>query len=304
MLYEPISPSWEGNISLPDGRDRFVKRYGEGPEALVCLHDGPGGDHRLCEPLAAIADDEVQVVLYDQLGGGRSERPGPEHRWSIEQFVDELEWLVGALGLPRVHLLGQWWGGIVALELALRRPDLVKSLTLCNSIASAHTLAAGCEAMIAAAPEQLGEALREGRPFDPEDDSAVGQELQSLYASRIRRSHPFDLERSRREFVEQLVPLLSDFGPAYEALWGTNDFIATGPIRDWDVSDRLAEIAAPTLVVSGAHDVVWLDCGREIVEGVGEAEWLILGQSSHFPLFEGDAGALRSAIHGFVSAPV
>ena len=76
-----------------------------------------------------------------------------------------------------------------------------------------------------------------------------------LYARHLRRSTPFEIERSIREFQEIMVPLM-DLGPAYFEMWGPHEFLLTGTLADWDVTDRLGEIEAPALIVCGWYDEV------------------------------------------------
>lgn len=124
----------EGFIEVPGGRV-WYRRVGKGGIPLLCLHGGPGFTHYYLESLEALADRR-QVVFYDQLGCGRSDRPDDLTLWTVERFVEELAVVRGALGLTRLHLLGSSWGGMLAMQYVLdRRPELV-SLILCGSPAS------------------------------------------------------------------------------------------------------------------------------------------------------------------------
>src|SRR5688500_5534687 len=106
---------------------------------LLLLHGGPGAPSAYLEPLDDLAagSEGRPVVRYDQVGCGRSDRPTDPSLWRIETFVEELAAVRQQLGLERVHLLGQSWGGMLALEYLLTKPDGVASLTLSNSLASA-----------------------------------------------------------------------------------------------------------------------------------------------------------------------
>ena len=76
------------------------------------------------------------MLLYDQLGSGRSDRPDDSTLWVVPRFVEELETVRTKLALGRVHLMGQSWGGFLALQYALDHPQGVKSLVLSNTAAS------------------------------------------------------------------------------------------------------------------------------------------------------------------------
>ena len=289
-------------VRLDDGYERFVTRSGDGPEVLLCQHGGPGADMRTLLPLRQLAGEQVEVVLYDQLGGGRSSRPDRDELWTVASFVAEFAQLVEALELGAVHLLGQSWGGMLALECALAHPDKVKSLVLCDTMASTRSAVEGYAELLAAAPPAAREAVAAGHPFEPGDESAAGSALLDLYATHCRRCYPFDLERSRREFVAEILPLLDDIGPAYEAMWGPSEFSPSGNLVGWDVIDRLGEIEVPVLLSCGAYDELTPEqCHRPIADGLRDVRWLILGNSSHATFFEHEADLLLAAIRAFVT---
>ena len=301
VTWEPVEPpAWEGTVELADGYGRHVERFGAGEETLVCLHGGPGANLRTFYPLTRLARDGVQVVLYDQLGGGRSARPDHDDLFTVEHFVWELEALVAALGLGRVHLLGQSWGGMLTLECGINCPQLLKTLFICDTAASVRAAAAGYAQVLEAVPAGLREAVLETHELDAE--TPASRALLELYASRVRRAFPFDLERSCREFLDRVMPLLEDLGRPYEVMWGPNEFNPTGPLREWDVSDRLAEIETPAVVLCGAHDEVVPSCSQEIAAGIAGAQCLILGQSSHMIFHEADAGLAMAAVDAFIRA--
>ena len=115
------------------------RRRGEptpGAFPLLCLHGGPGSSSAYHERLEGLADGR-QVVRYDQLGCGHSDRPDDDSLWTLELFVSEVQAVRDALGLDRVHLLGTSWGGMLAQEYALTQPEGLESLVLSSTLASA-----------------------------------------------------------------------------------------------------------------------------------------------------------------------
>ena len=108
----------EGFIEVPGGKV-WYRVVGEGEQTpLLILHGGPGGRSCSFSGLGALGD-ERPVVFYDQLGGGRSERPEDDSLWRIERFVTELATVRSALDLDRVHILGHSWGSMLAAEYLL-----------------------------------------------------------------------------------------------------------------------------------------------------------------------------------------
>ena len=124
----------DGRLAIDEaGHEIYYRLFGEGPETLVGLHGGPGSHHLGIERLGEVADDSLQVLLYDQLGSGKSDVPDDPSLWTVPRFVEELETVRTKLRLGRVHLYGQSWGGMLALQYALDHPAGVKSLVLSNT---------------------------------------------------------------------------------------------------------------------------------------------------------------------------
>jgi len=161
----------EGFVEVPAGRVWYgIAGEGNGVP-LLTLHGGPGAGHDYLEPLEGLGN-ERPVVFYDQLGCGKSEIPDDERLWRVERFVEEVGAVRKALGLERVHLLGQSWGGMLAIEYALTRPPGVVSLVLANTTASIEEFASEARRLIAELPGDAAETIErceaEGKTDSPE----------------------------------------------------------------------------------------------------------------------------------------
>jgi proline-specific peptidase len=135
----PEMPTEQGQVALR-GYNVWYRIVGDreapGKLPLMCLHGGPGFPHDYLEPLQAMAATGRRVIFYDQLGCGNSDKPHDPSLWTVPLFVEELREIRRALGLERVHLLGQSWGGMLAMEYALTEPAGLASLILADSSAS------------------------------------------------------------------------------------------------------------------------------------------------------------------------
>ena len=87
-----------------------------GMAPLVALHGGPGSTHNYFEVLDPLAYGGRAVVMYDQLGCGESFVEGRPELWRARTWVEELKNLLAFLGIERFHLLGQSWGGMLAIQ--------------------------------------------------------------------------------------------------------------------------------------------------------------------------------------------
>ena len=110
----------EGTIRV-DSYQVWYRCVGRGGIPLLLLHGGPGAGHDYLAPLEALAADRT-VIFYDQLGCGKSDQPDDRSLWRMERFVAEVDTVRRALNLDQVHLLGQSWGGWLAIEYLLTHP--------------------------------------------------------------------------------------------------------------------------------------------------------------------------------------
>ena len=103
---------------------------------LLLLHGGPGSTHNYFELLDDIADrDQRQIIMYDQLGCGKSFLEGKPELWTKETWVEELIELRKHLNLEEIHLLGQSWGGMLAIIYGSDcAPKGIKSMILSSTL--------------------------------------------------------------------------------------------------------------------------------------------------------------------------
>ena len=257
----------------------------------MVLHGGPGISFEYLRRLEQLAGDELTVLFYDQLGGGRSDRPDDPALWRVDRFVAELDGVRDAFGLERMVLLGQSWGGCLALQYALDHPDRVQGLVLSNSGASIPLAFTEMSRLRV----ELG-SDRYMRMIDAEargdlDDPGYLEAVAELYRRHLIRAVP-DRERALAAVLDE------DVGPAYLHMWGPHEFLCTGALRTFDVTDRLGEIAVPALIVSGMYDESTLAVNRALAEGLPHNNWIVFGHGSHETVNERGAEDYLALIAG------
>jgi pimeloyl-ACP methyl ester carboxylesterase len=263
----------DGYVEWRAGRTWYEVHGEAGGTPLLCLHGGPGSTHQYFAPLAALAD-ERQVVLYDQLGCGASDRPD-DVEWTLALFLAELDALRNELGLDEVHLLGTSWGGILALEHTLARQQTIRSLVLSSSLASAA--------------EWEVEAKRLRDAIEIDDDVEVMGEFEKRHVYR-GEDRP-ELRRMRE----------APRAPVYAAMWGPNEWTVRGSLRGWDVRPRLAEITVPTLVLRGGFDLSTESIARTLTQGIPHAREIVFAESSHMPVLE-ETGRYLDVVRTFLAS--
>ena len=267
----------EGLISVEGGRV-WYRSVGSGGVPLLVLHGGPGAGHDYLEPLEALAADR-QVIFYDQLGCGRSDRPDNPALWRIERFVSEVAQVRRALGLSHIHLLGHSWGGWLAIEYLLSQPAGVVSVVLASTSASMPQFVAEAQALKAQLPHDVREVMDRheatGDFQNPEYQTAVME----FYKRHLCRVDPWP------DCLMRSVGNL-DGNPVYLTMNGPNEFTVVGNLKEWERRDRIHEINVPTLVTVGRCEEIPLACARTLHDSIRGSQLAVFDQSSHMAMLE------------------
>lgn len=201
-----------GTLAPPGDADADA----DAPVPLIVLHGGPGAAHNYLKPLALLSlgpRAPRPVVLYDQVGCGRSARlrarRGDDGLWRPQLFVDELDNLVRHLGLRRFDLLGQSWGGMLAAQYAAAAAagpaSGLRRLVICDSPADMATWVAVADGLRGLLPEGVQETLRRCEEAGETDGAEYEEAMLAFYKLFVCRVDPMP-----KEFVETLELLKED----------------------------------------------------------------------------------------------
>ena len=236
----------EGFIQVPGGRV-WYRIVGSGPKTpLLVLHGGPGSSSLYLRPLEALAD-ERPVVFYDQLGGGRSDRPTDSTLWTTDRFVEELARVREALGLKEVHLFGHSWGTILAAEyMFTRHPTGVRSLILAGPVMSVPRWIHDADSLRSTLPDSIQKILskneRAGTTASSEYQSAMG-----VFYHRF-----LELRNPWTAVTDTVFAQLNE--QIYNYMEGPSEFTITGTLKGYDRTADLGKIEVPTLFLGGDCD--------------------------------------------------
>jgi proline iminopeptidase len=275
------SDSREGYAVVRDGR-LFYREIGQGCPMIV-LHGGPDFDHRYLLPELDRLSDSLRLIYYDQRGRGRSASDAEPEAVTIASEIEDLEGVRAHFELETVALLGHSWGGLLALEYAIRHPHRVSHLVLMSS-----------------APVSYDDVmrLREDRR-----SRAAADLVEKKTLAATSRYEAGDLEADaeyyrihfraglrRPEHVDQIVARLRlGFTPAgirkaraiearlYEQTWSSSQY---------DLFPELERLSIPTLVIHGDHDLIPLVCAEHIAHAIPGARLVVLSECGHFAFLE------------------
>lgn len=280
---EAITPVKEGSASFR-GFKVWYRIVGDhearGKLPLLLLHGGPGATHDYLEPLEAMAATGRRVIFYDQLGSGNSDHPHDPAMWTVPLFVEEVGIVRRALGLARVHILGQSWGGMLAMEYALTKSTGLASLILADSPASMPQWVAEANRLRAKLPTEVQQILLKHEKANTTDDPAYQEAMLVFYRRHLCRLDPWP------DCLNRTFEKLTQNPEVYNTMNGPSEFHVIGSLKDWDIVERLAEIQVPTLVIGGRYDEATPAITETVHHGIAGSEWVIFERSSHTPHLE------------------
>ena len=255
---------------------RLFGDRGAGAVPLLALHGGPGSTHNYFAPLERLAG-ERPVVLYDQIGCGRSDRP-PDIEWSVDVFRAEVVAVREQLGLERIHLLGTSWGGMLAQEHVLSGASGIVSLVLSSTLANLALWNEEQLELREQLPPDVIEVLDRHEKAGTYDDPEYERAMEAYFDRHFYRG-----PKPRPELQRMAAEKATD---VYRAMQGPNEWTTTGSLKGWDTRARLHEIEVPTLVVRGRYDMCTDKVAADLVKGIRGAQEVVLQHSSHTPVLE------------------
>lgn len=281
-------------ITLDNGYRVWTKRFGHGPIQILTLHGGPGCTHEYFECFEAFfPQDRYQIIFYDQLGSYYSDQPDDPSLWTVERFCEEVEQVRQGLGLKNFYLYGQSWGGLLAIEYALKYQRHLKGLILSNITGSVAAYVTYLNTLRSQLPQTIQNALAfyedQGDFLNPQYEKIMFEEV---YSRHLCRMHPWPeaLLRTFRHLNTQV----------YHTVQGPNEFVVTGNFKDWNQWHALKNITIPTLLICGRYDTMSPQDVERMGQLIPHSRVKICEQGSHCCLYD-DQDTYFKAIHDYLA---
>lgn len=244
-------------ISTPKGTFRvWTKRVGNNPTIKVLLlHGGPGFTHEYFEAADSYFPGAgIEYYYYDQLGSYYSDQPADTSLVNLDRFVEEVEQVRVALGLTsdNFYLLGQSWGGLLAIEYALKYQQHLKGVIISNMMASIPAYNEYARTTLMPAMDQA--VLAEVQALEAKEDYNNPRYLELLiphhYQLHVLRMPP-------EEWPDPVNRAFKHMNPAvYIPMQGPSELGARGKLLEWDRTADLSRITVPALVIGARHDTM------------------------------------------------
>ena len=277
------------DINTPKGKFRvWTKRVGNNPKVkMLLLHGGPGGTHEFFECFDSYFPREgFEYYYYDQLGSYYSDQPEEPSLWDLDRFVDELEQVRQALKLDETnfYLLGQSWGGILAMEYALKYQQHLKGLVISNMVASIPDYMKYAEEVLG--PQMPKDVYDEVMAMEEKEDYGNPRYLelveQYYYTEHVLRK-PLD------QWPEPVLRAFKHLNTAvYIPMQGPSEFGIKGDasLKTWDFTPNLPKLTVPTLSIGAQHDTMDPKHMEWLAGQVQNGRYLHCPNGSHLSQFD------------------
>jgi len=276
--WDQYKPDQTFDVSI-SGYTVKVYSFGDSEEVVLCLNGGPGlpCDY-IRDSHSFLIDKGFRVVAFDQLGTGNSDKPADTDLWRIERYVEEVEAVRVQLDLGQVHLLGQSWGGWLAIEYSTVFPQNLKTLVLENTCADMPHLVSELDRLKTALGSEVVAMMQHHEAsgaFDHPEYVAAVTILNYRHVCRLS------------EWPAPIMRSIGNQNPVpYNVMQGPNEFVFTGNLKEWNRLRELSEVTVPVLITVGRYDEITPACARRMAEALPSSELIVFENSSHQPFFE------------------
>lgn len=277
-------------IETPRGTFRvWTKRIGNHPTMKVLiLHGGPGATHEYFQAFDSyLPAAGIEYYYYDQLGSYYSDQPDQPELWELPRFVEEVEQVRRALKLDRgnFYLYGQSWGGILAIEYALRYQQHLKALIVSNMMASIpeYNVYAKTVLMPRIDPVALAEIQGYEAAGDYENPRYMELLIAHHYVHHVLRMPAEDWPDPVNRAFKHINAAI------YVPMQGPSELGASGKLVDWDRTADLGQIKVPTLVIGAQYDTMNPEHMKWMATAVQHGRYLFCPNGSHLALYDDQA---------------
>jgi len=286
-------------IKTPIGNFKvWTKRFGNNPKIkILLLHGGPAMTHEYMECFETFFQREgFEFYEYDQLGSYYSDQPKDSSLWTTERFVEEVEQVRKAIGADKnnFYVLGNSWGGILAMEYALKYQDNLKGLLVANMVASAPEYGKYADEVLS--KQMKPEVLAEIRALEAKKDFNNLRYMELLipnfYKEHLCRlkEWPDGLNRASKHVN----------GEIYTLMQGPSEFGISGRLAKWDIKNRLHEIIIPTLMIGAKYDTMDPKAMEEQSKLVKNGHYLYCPNGSHLAMWD-DQKVFMDGVINFIN---
>jgi proline iminopeptidase len=263
----------KGELVKINGAKLFVKTMGSG-EPIVMVHDGPGFNYLYFLPQFKELAKHYMLIFYDQRASGKSSADVDSNSITMDNFVKDLEGIRKLFGLKKMNLFGHSWGGLIAMNYAIKYPQNLRALILSNTTPAKASLRNKIYYILSSrSTKEEGNELRKitsSNGYKEKDPKVMENFYKLLFAPAFYN----------KKYVDSLNIILP---PDNEK---KNNLLSLLPLFDYDINFQLQFVKCPTLIITGDYDIMPPEANEEIHKDIKSSKLVTLKHCGHFPFVE------------------
>jgi proline iminopeptidase len=271
----PAKPVGDKGLISVNGTELYYEVVGKGTPILV-LHGGPGLNHSYFLPQMKGLGKKCKLIFFDQRATGKSSMDVDTASVNLANFIEDIDAMREAFGLGQMNLMGHSFGGLLAMEYAIKHPDHLKSLILVASTA--------------ATSDYRNKAFMNMQSKTTSEDSAGQAQISQTEGFKNREPKTmakFFRMLFRNDFFDPknadklTLTFDNNYAKSGKLLHGLNRDLA-----NYDIHEDLKAVTCPTLVIETDHDRNLLEAEEQIKNSIPNAKSVMIKDSGHFPFIE------------------
>ena len=263
----------KGELVEINGTKLFVKTMGSG-EPIVMVHDGPGFNYLYFLPQFKELAKHYKLIFYDQRASGKSSADVDSSSITMDNFVKDLEGIRKLFGLKKMNLFGHSWGGLIAMNYAIKYPQNLRSLILSNTTPAKSKLRNQIYYILSSrTTKKEGDEIRKitsSKGYKEKDPKVMAKFYKLLFAPSFYN----------RKYADSLNIILP---PDNEK---KNKLLSLLPLFSYDINFQLEFVKCPTLIITGDYDIMPPQANEEIHKDIKTSKLVTLKHCGHFPFIE------------------
>jgi len=237
--------SQEDFLQVNGGKIWYKVRGGNGVP-VVMLHGGPGFTSYYLTALADSIAKDRPVIIFDQLGCGRSDKITDTSLMDMQHHIDQVSALLKHLNIKEYDLYGHSFGTMLAMDFYLQHPENIRSVILASPCMRTQTWVEDADILMQVIPDSTRHTLQAlGKGLKP--DSVKLPDALNLYYGRF-----YNRKKPLSPYVDS--SLKHQALNVYRHMWGPEEFVATGNLKNYDRTGDLNKLKVPVLFTAGEYD--------------------------------------------------
>lgn len=241
---------------------------------MLALHGGPGSSSYRMKPLNELATDR-SIILFDQLGCGRSDRITDTTLMTIENYVEQVEAVRKKLDLDEFILYGGSWGAMLGIEYYIKYPKAIKAIIFRSPLFSTKMWTDDADILIATLPDSVQLAIRDNEETGTFDNPKYQEAVDIYYDNFLAR------KASTLTLAQKDTASLYKGSNVYEYMWGPSEFTARGTLINFDRLEELKTVNVPVLLMTGEYDEARPETVKYYASLIPDSRFKVIKNSGH-----------------------